>query len=105
MEINNIIRRKVLIYIFRVFATMLFFISFLALIAVRLSDIGDVVDRNSGWILALFFIALAIFFKALLTPIIPLSSQRRKMTDDELLNEIRKPNLRKLKNRHNKETE
>jgi hypothetical protein len=89
--------RKIFIYSLRIFTSLVLVLSFLLVVAVRLSDKGDIVDRNSGWILLAFLIALGVFIYSLFISDGSPKHIYRKKTTDELMNEIRKSNLDRLK--------
>lgn len=89
-------QRRVIVHNLRIFAVLFLLISFLLIMAVRVSDKGDIVDRNANWILLVFVIALGGFIYTVFVPDLP-KENRRKKTIDELMNEIKKPNLDKLK--------
>ena len=93
-------KRKIFIYILRVFASLFLLLSFLLVVAVRLSDKGDIADRNSGWILLIFLIVLGIFIYSLFISDGSAKHIYRKKIPNELINEIRKSNLDKLKGRN-----
>lgn len=84
-------KNKRLISTVQLFAILFLLIS---LIAVRLSDKGDIVDRNAGWIAVAFFAATGVFIGS---HYIPDGSIPKKKTPDQLLNQIKKSNLRKIK--------
>ncbi len=90
-------QQKIVIYSLRIFAVLLLMLSFLSLIAVHASDNGDVIDRNSGWILLIFLIALGAFFYTFFILGGALKNIDRNKTKDELISEISKPHLDKLK--------
>ncbi len=87
----NLMRRKILVYSFRIIAGVLLILSILFLLSVRLSDKGDIIDRNSNWILLAFLIALALYFYS--RNISDGSPKRiyKKKTMDELMKEIKRP--------------
>ncbi|SFT11652.1 hypothetical protein SAMN04487890_11170 [Mucilaginibacter polytrichastri] len=84
--------RKILIFSFRIFARLFFLLSLLFILLVRLSEKGDILDRNSGWIAVAFFIAL-VFFICTFYIKYPAKYIYRQKTADELRNEIRKSNI------------
>jgi len=88
-------QRKTLILVTQIFAISLLFISFCGLLAVSLfSDDGDPLDRNAGWIVAVFVASIGLF---IYSHYIPDGFHYKKKTTEELLNEIKKSNLRKIK--------
>jgi len=84
-------QRKILVYSLRIVASLFLLLSFLLGLAVRLSDKGDIVDRNSGWILLMLVIASGGFIYSLLISDGSIKHVFRKKTADELLKEIRRP--------------
>ena len=87
-------RRKIVIYSLWIFASLLLLLSFLLLIiAIRLSDKGDIVDRNSGWMLLAFLTVLGIFSYSVFISTDLSKHIYRNKTADELINEIKKANL------------
>lgn len=96
--------RKIFIYSFRILAGLIWALSFLLVLAVRLSDKGDVVDTHSGWILPAFFIALGVFIYSLLISANSPKYIYRKKTGYELINEIRKPDPAQFQKRRRQNT-
>lgn len=94
-------QRRIIVHSFRIFAVLFLLVSSLLIVAISLSDKGDIVDRNSHWILFVFLIACAGFTYSIFIPDSP-KDIRRKKSMDELMNEIKKPNLDRLK-RSNKQ--
>jgi len=88
--------RKIVIYSLWIFVSLLLLLSFLLLIAVRLSDKGDIVDRNSGWILLVFLTVLGIFSYSVFISTDLSKHIYRNKTADELINEIKKANLNRI---------
>nr|WP_294794959.1 hypothetical protein [uncultured Mucilaginibacter sp.] len=80
----------------KIFAGLFLLLSFLALLAVRLSEKGDIVDRNSGWILLSFLMAIVFFICSHYIIDGKTAENRTNKTGEELLNEIRKVNLKKV---------
>jgi cadmium resistance protein CadD (predicted permease) len=87
------VRRKIFIYGLRIFASLLMLFSFLLMIAEHLSDKGDIVDRNSGWILVVLLITLGIFIYAFFILGGAMKRVDRGKTADELRREISKRRL------------
>jgi len=90
-KLPGMIKRKVFVYILRIIASLFLLVAMLLCLAVRLSDKGDVVDRNSGWIVLLFFITSGLFIYSLLMSDGSPKHIHRKKAADELLKEIRRP--------------
>ncbi len=89
-------KRKIFIYSLRIVAILLLLLSFLFMIAVRLSDKGDIVDRNSIWILIVFLIVLGIFIYSFSISVVLSKNVFKKKTIHEKINEIKKSNLNKV---------
>ncbi len=81
----------------QIFAGFFLLLSFLSLLAVRLSEKGDIVDRNSGWVLLMFVIAVAFCIYTRYLKFGRIFNGRMNKTGDELLDEIRKHNLKRTK--------
>ncbi len=94
-------QHKFLVTAFRVMATLLLLLSFLSVIAIVISDKGDFIDRNSGWISLIFLMAIGIFIGSIAISDASPPYTRKKKTTDELMNEIKKPNLDKLRKGNN----
>ena len=94
-------QQKIVIYSLRIFAIIFLMLSFLLLVAVRLSDKGDVIDRNTGWILLIFLIASGTFIYTFFILGGALKNIDKSKTTDELRNEISKLHLDKLKDSKN----
>ncbi|NHA07657.1 hypothetical protein G7092_27910 [Mucilaginibacter sp. HC2] len=92
-------KRKRVVFSLQVLAILLLLLSFLLVVAVRLSDKGDVVDRNAGWIVLGFLITLGFFIYSQFISESSSRQVRRKKTPDELINEIKKSNLDKFKSK------
>jgi hypothetical protein len=84
-------RRKILVYSFRIFAGVLLILSILLLLALRLSNKGDIVDRNDNWIGLAFLVALAIYFYSRNISDGSPKIIYKKKTMDQLMNEVKRP--------------
>lgn len=92
-------RRKILVTGFRAIATVFLLISILLVIIIHISEKGDFIDRNTNWIILIFFIAVGFFSWSLYISDIPPKKAHKQKSTDELLNEIKKSNLDKLRNK------
>jgi len=92
-------RRKILVTGFRAIATIFLLISILLVVIIHISEKGDLIDRNANWITLMFFMAAGIFCWSFYISDVWPKKLHRKKSPDELLNEIKKSNLDKLKNR------
>jgi len=81
----------------QIFAALFLLLSLLALLGVRLSLKGDVVDRNSGWILLLFLIAIVFFIYSRRINDEETAKTRANKNEEKLLNKVRKNNLKNVK--------
>ena len=92
-------QRKTFIHSFRIFAIVFLLLSFLLIVAVRLSDKGDIVDRNADWIVLVFSLSLFLFIYSIFISDGSSKHIHRKKTANELINEIKKSNIDKFKGR------
>lgn len=83
--------RKVLVHALRNIARILLCASILLCFAVAFSEKGDIVDRNSDWIVLSFPLSLGLLVGSLYIPDKLPKSVYMKKSVDELLKEIRKP--------------
>jgi hypothetical protein len=97
-------QRKIFIHRFRVFAIVFLLLSFLSIVAVRLSDKGDIVDRNADWILLVFLISLLFFIYSIFISDDSSKQIHKKRTTNQLINEIKKSNIDRLKDRKKQDT-
>lgn len=88
-------KRKRLILTVQIFSILLLLLSLIGGVAVvMLSQKGDIVDRNSGWVVATFFISIGLL---IYSHYIPDGSYYKKKTDMELMKEIKKSYMGNIK--------
>ena len=92
-------QRKTFIHSFRIFAIVFLLLFFLLIVAVRLSDKGDIVDRNANWMVLVFSLSLFLFIYSIFIADDSSKHIHRKKSANELINEIKKSNIDKFKGR------
>jgi len=90
-------QRKIYIICLTITACLIMLASFVMVLAVRLSDKGDIIDRNSNWIGLSILICWGTFALIMYNVLRMSGSNSITRSGDELINEIRKSNIERLK--------
>lgn len=97
MKTGNLFWRKLLVYGLRALTSLFLFASFSVFLMTFITDVSVVYDKHSAEIALVLIIAVCAFIGSLIIKGDP--TKKDSVQDDELLNQIRKSNLNKMKSR------
>ncbi|PTQ99396.1 hypothetical protein C8P68_102217 [Mucilaginibacter yixingensis] len=95
MKTGNLFWRKVLVYSLRALASLFLLASFLVFLMTFITDVPVVYDKHAAETALVLFVALSAFIVSLVIKADPVAKENK--TNDILLNQIRKSNLNKTK--------